>query len=87
MLMTYKAILRGNRLEWSETAPKQLTENKPVSVVTVLDETTLAKEKALQGKKMALALEALSKLSPVSITDPAVWERAQRQERKLPQRA
>jgi hypothetical protein len=86
--MTYKAILRGNRLEWSETAPKQLTENKPVSVyVTVLDETTLAKEKALQGKKMALALEALSKLSPVSITDPAAWERAQRQERKLPQRA
>ena len=87
MLMTYKAILRGDRLEWSETAPKRLTEQEPVAVyITVLDEKVLPEEKTVQGQKMAAALDALGQLATVRIADPPAWEKEQRQERDLPQR-
>ncbi len=85
--MTYKAILRGNRLEWSESAPKRLAEQDPVAVyITILDEKILPQGKTVQGQKMAAPLEALGRLASVRIADPAAWEKEQRQERELPQR-
>ncbi len=44
MLETYKATLRGDRIEWETEAPTALQNGKPVEVfVTVLDESDTAK--------------------------------------------
>ena len=48
--MTYKAILRGNRLEWSDKKPEGLTPERELPVsVTILDEP----ESPGQGSRMA----------------------------------
>jgi hypothetical protein len=40
ILPTYKAILRGDRLEWRGTSRQHFPTNRPISVhVTLLDET------------------------------------------------
>jgi len=82
MVKTYKAILRANRLEWSEEIPERLAEDRPVKVsVTVLEGD------AGQGDRMAEALEALAHSDAGSrIPDPAAWEREQRDDRHLPGR-
>jgi len=82
MLNTYKAVLRGNRLEWSDEVPDRLAEDRPVKVsVTILEDN------AGQGQRMADALEKLAHLNAASaITDPAAWEREQREDRHLPGR-
>ncbi len=87
MLNTYKAIVRRNHLghdllEWSEGVPQHLAEDRPVKVsVTILEAS------AGQGERMADALEKLAQLNVASaITDPAAWEREQREDRDLPGR-
>ncbi|MGH9326481.1 MAG: hypothetical protein ACRD2B_07330 [Terriglobia bacterium] len=84
MSNTYKAVLRGNRLEWSEEVPERLTGDRPVTVqVTVLE----GGAKPGQGQQMADALEKLARLNALAeIPDPAEWEREQRQDRRLPGR-
>ncbi|MGH9434344.1 MAG: hypothetical protein ACRD3T_22695 [Terriglobia bacterium] len=84
MANTYKAVLRGNRLEWSEQVPERLTEDRPVSVqVTVLE----GEANTGQGHRMADALEKLARLNALAdIPDPTAWEREQRQDRQLPGR-
>ncbi len=43
MLRTYKAVLKGNRIEWSDDAPTYLAPERAVAVqVTVLDEGPLS---------------------------------------------
>lgn len=82
MVKTYKAVLRANRLEWSEEIPERLTDERPVKVsVTILESD------AGQGQQMAEALEGLAR-SDVgsSIPDPAAWEREQRDDRNVPGR-
>lgn len=83
MLKTYKAILRANRLEWSEGIPERLAEDRPLKVsVTILE------GEPAQGRRMAEALEALAGLdASFSIPDSADWEREQREERDLPGRS
>lgn len=90
ILPTYKAILRGNRLEWRGSARQYLPTDHPVSVyVTVLDEPlgeVDASEKG-QGARMAAALERLAEIYALAdISDAAAWEREARQERALPGR-
>ncbi len=82
MVKIYKAVLRANRLEWSEEIPERLAEDRPVKVsVTILEAD------AGQGQRMAEALEALAHSDGVSsIPDPAAWEREQRHDRDLPGR-
>lgn len=89
VLTTYKAILRGNHLEWPNAVPVQLTSDQAVAVyVTVLDESGIpAVKNQGQGQRMALALEQLAQLpTRTSIPDPVAWERQLRQERTLPGR-
>ena len=44
MLETYKAILRGNKIEWETDAPKVLQNNKSIEVfVTILEEDSQPK--------------------------------------------
>ena len=87
MLNTYRAVLRGQLLEWLYEQPQNLPSDQAVAVhVTILDETTpLAKKQ--QGRRMAAALEQLAKMNAsVRAVDARQWEREVRQERVLPGR-
>jgi len=82
MVNTYKAVLRGNRLEWSGEVPERSTQDRPVRVSVTILETN-----AGQGQQMADALEKLAHLNAApAIADPAAWEREQREDRHLPGR-
>jgi hypothetical protein len=90
MLRTYKAILRGNRLEWRGNVRQYLPTDRPIAVhVTVLDEplgVADANEEG-QGTRMAAALERLAEIHALAdIDDAATWEREARRERALPGR-
>lgn len=86
MVRTYKALLRGNRLEWLEEAPESET-NHPLSVqVTILEQGTAAEEVS-RGQAMADLLEQLAARGALSdIADPVKWQRELRQDRPLPGR-
>ena len=89
VLTTYKAILRGNYLEWRNNIRVPVPPNHAVEVyVTVLDEPEMPVTSAESpGPRMAAALEQLAQLHAcAAITDPVVWERQLRQERNLPGR-
>lgn len=86
---TYKAILRGNRLEWSDIPPTDLIPERPVAVhVTILDEAHSEAESAARpGPQMAAILEQLAQIRAFTdLSDPAVWERDIRSDRSLPER-
>jgi len=89
MTRTYKAVLKGNRIEWSGESPACLTQERAVAVqVTVWEEEPPLPEAALnQGQRMAAALEQLASVHALSgITEPADWEREIRKDRPLPDR-
>jgi hypothetical protein len=88
MLQTYKATLRGNRLEWNDGVPQALADDQPVAVhVTILDEVPRASAPQLSGQTMAAILAQLAQHPTfASIPDPIAWQREQRGERSLPGR-
>jgi hypothetical protein len=88
MLHTYKAILRGNRLEWSDAPPADLAPERPIAVhVTILDEANHPPESAQAGHQMAAILEQLAQIHAFTdLADPAAWERDIRSDRILPER-
>ncbi len=88
MRQTYKAILRGNYLEWSSDVPQNLEEDRAVEVhVTILKEAATSSDLVAQGGRMAGALEKLAATNALSeISDPSMWQREQRQDRSLPDR-
>jgi hypothetical protein len=88
MFQTYKAVLRGNQLEWSGDAPERSREEQPVVVyVTILQETDASSSAVARGQRMADALEKLASVNALSeISDPSAWQREERQDRQLPDR-
>ncbi len=84
MRAAYRAVLRGNRLEWRDEKPEDLSPDRAVEVsVTVLD----APDSPARGAAMAAALEGLAAAGgPRSFGDAAGWERDTREERVLPGR-
>ncbi len=86
MMRTYKALLRGDRLEWLGEAPEPQMD-APLRVhVTVLEPEPPAEGQA-RGHAMAALLEQLAECRTFSaITDPVRWQRELRQERVLPGR-
>jgi hypothetical protein len=84
-LTTYKATLRGNRLEWEGDMSKYINPERPVRVyVTVLEET---EEPATRGQKMAQVLAQLAAINALQeIDNPAQWQREIRKDRPLPGR-
>lgn len=88
MLQTYKAILRGNRLEWNDAAPQVVSDDQAIAVhVTILHETQAPSNLQTSGQTMAAILEQLaSRPTLSSINDPVMWQREQRSERPLPGR-
>jgi hypothetical protein len=87
MLSTYKAMLQGDHLEWSDEAPS-LTRDQPVAVyVTILDEGAPSSKAVSQGQRMAAALERLAATGAFQdVVDPASWQRETRHDRPLPDR-
>ena len=82
---TYRAILKGNRLEWIESGPTNLDAEQPVEV-TILD-TPGDVDATTQGQRMAKALERLAAANGLSrIKDPSEWQREIRKDRPLPGR-
>lgn len=82
-MQTYRAILKGNRLEWIDPGPVDLNAEQPVEV-TILDEPD---EMASRRKRMAEALEKLAASDAFSeISDPVEWQREIRKDRPLPGR-
>ena len=80
---TYRAILKGNQLEWTDPAPVDLNPEQPVEV-TILEERD---QTANRRKRMAEALEKLAASDAFSeISDPVEWQREIRKDRPLPGR-
>jgi hypothetical protein len=84
MSTTYKAILRGDRVEWLGEAPDT---NGGVSVqITVIHEETPA-ERAARGQAMAEAMQRIADSGGIpAIPDPVAWQREIRRDRPLPGR-
>ncbi|MBP6788107.1 MAG: hypothetical protein KA170_11005 [Candidatus Promineofilum sp.] len=87
MMMTYKAILRGDRLVWIEAPPATAVVDDGVPVhVTFLHEALSENEEALAERQESLRalLEELVALNPFAdIDDPVAWQREIRRDRAL----
>ncbi len=84
MLRTFKAWLKGSRLEWMDEIPE--FGNRLIQVhVTVLENEPNLDTKS-RGRKMAEILEKLSIYQPLTDVDPVGWQRETRQDRSLPGR-
>lgn len=82
-MQTYRAILKGDRLEWTDSEPTDLNPEQPVEV-TILDEQDRL---AVRRRRMAEALENLAAADAFSeISDPVEWQREIRKDRPLPGR-
>lgn len=87
MLRTFRAVLKGNLLEWQEEVNDWLQDNRTVQVlVTLLDEEPIAVTQR-RGRQMAVVLEKLAQARAFSGVDPLVWQREIRRDRELPERS
>jgi hypothetical protein len=85
-IATYRAVLRGDRLEWRGEVPPEIATDRalPVDVTILSDEPFNA---AHAGERMAAALEKLAASQAVAgIEDPMAWQREVRRDRPLPGR-
>ncbi len=86
---TYRAVLKGDRLEWLGEVPPEIDRDRavPVDVSILCDERFSASHAAHAGERMAAALEKLAaSQSASSIEDPVAWQREARRDRLLPDR-
>jgi hypothetical protein len=86
---TFRAILKGDRLQWSEGRPPEITGDRAVSVdVTILDDQRFSASRyADTGEKMAAFLEKLAASQATKdLEDPVSWQRQVRSDRPLPGR-
>ncbi len=87
MLLTYQAVLIGDRLEWVEAAPPLPRNGEGVRVyVTILPEVSPENEDALVERKESLRylLEELAELNIFAgVDDPVAWQREIRRDRTL----
>jgi hypothetical protein len=81
MTNSYRATLKGNKLEWHSRVPDSAKETLEVDVVVL--ET---KQKEQQGQRMAQALQALADANVFENVDAVAWQKEQRQDRVLPNR-
>jgi hypothetical protein len=83
----YKAILRGDRIEWEDDVPEQIRTQTALTVFVTIPDPPMAADDT-RGSRMAEALERLAANGGVaSITDPLQWQRERRQDRDLPGRS
>ncbi|HEV7669085.1 MAG TPA: hypothetical protein VGS22_11205 [Thermoanaerobaculia bacterium] len=87
--VTYRAVLKGNRLEWQGETPSEIAAERSILVdVTILGEERFsASREAHAGERMAAALESLAaSRAVIDIEDPVGWQREGRRDRSLPDR-
>lgn len=84
MSHSYRAILRGDRLEWLEAPPAA---DRPLPVDVIVQEEAALGAGRSDGAAMAQALEEVA-ASPVyrQREDPVRWQRMVREDRRLPGR-
>jgi hypothetical protein len=86
MVRTYRALLRGDRLEWLGEAPESEAGHLLSVQVTILEQGTVAEE-LTRGQAMAAVLEQLAARGTLSdIADPVKWQRELGQDCTLPGR-
>jgi len=86
MLQSYKAVLKGNQLEWMDEKKVSMN-NQPVLVyVTLLKEEPISQALKLPGKSAVDILEEIAGLNGAvsKMTDPVKWQREMRQEQTDP---
>ncbi|MBI2861556.1 MAG: hypothetical protein HYX89_01925 [Chloroflexi bacterium] len=87
MLATYKATLKGDRLQWQEDNSRPPSSTQPVQVLVTVLEPALASDVKGRGRRMKEALHRLAVRNTLTdIGDAAQWERDIRQDRPLPGR-
>ncbi|MEK6284253.1 MAG: hypothetical protein AABO57_00765 [Acidobacteriota bacterium] len=87
MQSIYKAILRGDRIEWDDDVPEQIRTQTALTVFVTIPDQPVAPDDT-RGLRMAEALERLAANGGVgSITDPSQWQRERREDRDLPGRS
>ncbi|AFZ04241.1 hypothetical protein [Calothrix sp. PCC 6303] len=84
MSKTFKAWLRGSRLEWIDEAPQSGEQMLQIEV-TFIDEQAFSEVKT-RGQRMAEILENLAATKTLNYVDPVSWQEETRQERSLPGR-
>jgi hypothetical protein len=84
MSHSFRAILRGDRLEWLEAAPAA---DRPLPVDVIVQDAPALGSARSDGAGMAQALEELA-ATPVyrRMSDPVKWQRMVREDRPLPGR-
>lgn len=87
MLPTYRAVLRGGQLEWTDEVPEETVNQPHLDVfVTIIGKPPNCDKQ--RGSRMASALESIAQKGGVStITEASEWQRDLREERPLPGRA
>lgn len=86
MLPTYRAILRGDHLEWEDEVPEQTANGQRLDVFVTIVSGSLTDGES-RGRRMARALENIAQKGGLAtIDDAADWQRDQRDERLLPGR-
>jgi hypothetical protein len=87
MRSTYKAIVRGDRIEWDDDVPEEIRSRPALTVFVTIPDSPGGPDPA-DGRRQAEALDRLAaRGGPSSITDPVQWQREQRQDRDVPGRA
>jgi hypothetical protein len=85
-MRTYRALLRGDHLEWLGEAP-ELQTDAPLTVHVTIVEPEPGAEAHTRGPAMAALLEKLAVRGTfAAIPDPVRWQRELRQDRALPGR-
>lgn len=79
MLRTFKAVLKGNSIEWLDEGPELGSEPIPVHITVLEKDTGL--NAATRGQKMAEVLEKLSASRTFPNIDPVSWQREIREDR------
>ncbi len=86
MFPTYRALLRGDRIEWEDEVPEQADNPQGLEVFVVIV-GELLQDGERRGRRMAEALESLAQKGGVSgIANASDWQREQREDRTLPGR-
>lgn len=84
MLKTFRAWLKGSRLEWIDDVPALGEKLTPVHVTLLENEQVI--DKKTRGQRMAEILEKLAMSQTMTDIDPILWQQETRQDRSLPGR-
>ncbi len=84
MTKTYKAVLKGNQLDWIADAPES-DQNHPVKVEVIVEEKPKVKKNVSNNMSILECLEDLAASNAFAeIDDPVEWQREIRKDRPLP---